>query len=68
MATVDQVIAKLRNEQIALGREGLLNPSGRDDFEFGKLCGTFQAYEMMLASIEDLLAEEAVAEKRREED
>jgi hypothetical protein len=68
MATVNQVIEKLRRRQIEFARSDLSVPTGKKGFDYGVACGTFKAYEQMLLDIESLLEEEKEAEKRREND
>lgn len=67
MATVAHVIDMLRRRQREFEHEGLINPKGKEAFDFGVVCGTAQAYEQMLADINDMLEEEKQAEKRREQ-
>lgn len=66
MASIDQVIKRLRQRQQESAHAVLLTPPGKAAFDFGVVSGTYRAYEQMLADIADLLEEEAKAEKRRE--
>ena len=66
MADVKQVIERLRRRQMESAQAALLTPQDKTEFGYGVASGTFQAYEQMLADINDMLEEEAKAEKRRE--
>lgn len=67
MATVNQVIERLRRRQIESAQAALLTPQDPTEFGFGVASGTYRAYEQMLADINELLDEDKQAEKRREQ-
>lgn len=41
MTFVDTLLKRLETEQGELAREALSRPQGRDDFEYGRMCGLY---------------------------
>lgn len=54
---IDPIVRKLEEEQAALARAALTQPAGRDDFEYGRVCGMYagleRAREIALNSLAD---------------
>lgn len=49
----EKYIETLKREQEKIALAALLNPRGRDAFEFGIICGLAQAYERMLTLLQE---------------
>lgn len=49
----EKYIETLKREQEKIALAALLNPKGRDAFEFGVICGLTQAYERMLVLLQE---------------
>lgn len=49
----ERFIDTLKREQEKVALAALLNPRGRDAYEFGIVCGMAQAYERMLALLQE---------------
>lgn len=49
----ERFIDTLKREQEKVALAALLNPRGRDAYEFGVVCGMAQAYERMLALLQE---------------
>lgn len=65
---IDQVIEMLRRRQQEFSRADLEGKRGTSEYHYGMACGTFQAYDQMLADIVETLEAEKREEKRRESD
>jgi hypothetical protein len=66
VASVARIIDMLRRKQIELAASHLSVPQGKQAFDYGVACGTFQAYGRMLADIEGMLEEDRESDKKRE--
>lgn len=49
----EKYIATLKREQEQLALASLRAPKGKDSYEFGLVCGLIQAYDRMLALLEE---------------
>ena len=54
---IDPLIRRLEEEQAAFAKEALSRPSGRDDFEYGRVCGIYAGLERAREIIFNSLAD-----------
>lgn len=63
MITINSILKKVTELQTEQGRADLNNPQGRKEFDYGKACGRFEAFETVLESIRSMLEEDKQIEK-----
>lgn len=51
---IEQLIETVKRAQAATALRGALQPKGRDNFEYGLVCGLVQGYEHTLQIIKEL--------------
>lgn len=54
MDLIDQGISVLKTKRFELVESALQSPNGRDTFEFGRVCGTYQGLKMAEDTLTDL--------------
>lgn len=54
---IDPIVRRLEERQAELAKAALAQPAGRDDFEYGRVCGMYAGLEDARQLILNLLAD-----------